>query len=167
MAVPHYHIVVPQATDPREQVSYLLWQLAHTMQQEMTASLSELNLTLSQLGALAHLSRDESLSTAHLARLTGVTPQNMSLTVTKLETEGYVVRKPHPTHGRMNRLELTPRGRTVLQQGAVRVKRVESDTFADFSPYERTELPELLRRALRRVRHGPGRGRSRGGSRAG
>jgi hypothetical protein len=48
----------------------------------------------------------------------------------------------------------------VLQQGLTRVKRVEGDTFADFSPYERTELPELLRRALRRVRQGP-RGRSR------
>ena len=47
--------MVPQVPDPREQVSYLLWQLAHTMQQEMTTSLAELNLTLSQLGALAHL----------------------------------------------------------------------------------------------------------------
>jgi DNA-binding MarR family transcriptional regulator len=151
---------VPHVPDPREQVSYLLWQLAHTMQQEMAMSLAELNLTLSQLGALAHLARDESLSTANLARLSGVTPQNMSLTVAKLEGEGYITRQPHPTHGRMNRLEPTPRGRTVLQQGLARVKRVESETFAEFSPYERTELPELLRRALSRIRRGPA-GRSR------
>jgi DNA-binding MarR family transcriptional regulator len=122
--------------------------------------LAELNLTLSQLGALAHLVRDESVSTARLARLSGVTPQNMSLAVAKLETQGYLIRQPHPTHGRMNRLEVTPRGRTVLQQGLGRVRRVESTAFADFSPYERTELPELLRRALRHVRLGP-RGRSR------
>jgi DNA-binding MarR family transcriptional regulator len=152
--------MVAQVSDPREQVSYLLWQLAHTMQQEMTMSLAELNLTLSQLGALAHLARDDSLSTAHLARLSGVTPQNMSLTVAKLEAEGYITRQPHPTHGRMNRLEPTTRGRTVLQQGMIRVKRVENETFADFSPYERTELPELLRRAIRRIRHGPA-GRTR------
>jgi DNA-binding MarR family transcriptional regulator len=151
---------MPQVPDPREQVSYLLWQLAHTMQQEMTTSLAELNLTLSQLGALAHLVRDESLSTAHLARLSGVTPQNMSLAVAKLETQGYLMRQPHPTHGRMNRLEVTPHGRAVLQQGLTRVRRVESNAFADFSPYERTELPELLRRALRHVRLGPD-GRSR------
>jgi DNA-binding MarR family transcriptional regulator len=148
-----------QIPDPREQVSYLLWQLAHTMQQSMTMSLAELNLTLSQLGVLAHLARDESVSTAHLARLSGVTPQNMSLTVAKLGAQGYLVRQPHPSHGRMNRLEVTPRGRTVLQQGLARVKRVESETFAGFSPYERTELPELLRRALGRAGHGP-RGRS-------
>jgi DNA-binding MarR family transcriptional regulator len=146
---------VPSASDPRDQVSYLLWQLAHTMQQEIAMSLSELHLTLSQLGALAHLARDDSLTTAHLARLSNVTPQNMSLTVAKLEAEGYLVRHPHPTHGRMNRLEPTPRGRSALQQGLTRVKRVESQTFADFSPYERTELPDLLRRALRRVRQGP------------
>src|SRR6185312_1389201 len=145
--------------DPREQVSYLLWQLAHTMQQEITMSLAELNLTLSQLAALAHLARDESLSTAHLARLTGMTPQNMSLTVAKLDAEGYLVRKPHPTHGRMNRLELTTHGRAVLQQGMTRVKRVESNTLSEFSPYERTELPDLLQRALQRVRHGPTRAR--------
>lgn len=152
---------MPQVPDPREQVSYLLWQLAHTMQQEMTTSLAELNLTLSQLGALAHLVRDESASTARLARLSGVTPQNMSLTVTKLEAQGYVLRHPHPNHGRMNRLEVTPRGRTVLQQGLARVRRVEGNAFADFSPYERTEFPELLRRALRHVRQGPqGRGRA-------
>ena len=149
---------MPQVPDPRDQVSYLLWQLAHILQQETTASLTELNLTLSQLGALAHLARDESLSTAHLARLTGVTPQNMSLTVSKLDAEGCLVRHPHPRHGRMNRLELTARGRAVLQQGLARIKRIESETFADFSPYERSELPELLRRALGRVRRGPGKG---------
>jgi len=152
---------MPQIPDPREQVSYLLWQLAHTMQQAMTMSLAELNLTLSQLGVLAHLVRDESATTAHLARLSGVTPQNMSLTVAKLEAQSYVVRQPHPSHGRMNRLEVTPHGRAVLQQGLARVRRVESDTFADFSPYERTELPELLRRALGHARNGGGnRGRT-------
>ena len=146
---------MPQIPDPREQVSYLLWQLAHTMQQAMTMSLAELNLTLSQLGVLAHLVRDESISTAHLARLSSVTPQNMSLAVAKLEAQGYLVRQPHPSHGRMNRLEVTPRGRAVLQQGLARVRRVENETFAEFSPYERTELPELLRRALGRVGRGP------------
>ena len=124
-------------------------------------------LSLTESAVLARLDREGPATTADLARAERMRPQSMGTTIAALEELGCVVRKPHPTHGRMNRLELTPRGRTVLQQGGVRVKRVESDTFADFSPYERTELPELLRRALRRVRHGPGRGRdNRAGLRA-
>ena len=56
--------------------------------------------------------------TADLARITSVTPQNMSLTVSKLAEGGYLVRKPHATNARVNRLVLTPRGLKVLRKAA-------------------------------------------------
>src|SRR3984957_6591654 len=74
-------------------ISFLMSRLTHSIEQEMTSAIEDTNLTLLQLSALAELNHDGTLSTAALARLTFVTPQNMSLTVSKLATAGYLLRK--------------------------------------------------------------------------
>ncbi len=123
-------------------------QLSHTVEQEIASSLVDMNLTVLQLEVLAELSMDASLSTADLARLTFVTPQNMSLTVSKLADRGYLVRSAHATNDRINRLALTARGRRVLDRGVARAKRVESEAFAVLGRRERRSLLQVLRKSL-------------------
>lgn len=127
-------------------------QLNHSVEQEIAESLSDMNLSVRQLEALAELSMDPSLSTADLARRTFVTPQNMSLTVSKLADRGYLVRSAHATNARINRLDLTPRGRRVLDEGVARAKRVEARTFAALTSRERAVLLTCLRTSLSRFR---------------
>jgi DNA-binding MarR family transcriptional regulator len=127
-------------------------QLNHSVEQQIAASLADMNLTVLQLEALAELSMDPSLSTADLARRTFVTPQNMSLTVSKLADRGYLVRSAHATNARINRLDLTPRGRRVLDKGVGRAKRVEAKTFAVLTSRERAVLLKSLRTSLARFK---------------
>ncbi len=132
-------------------------QLNHTVEQEITTSLADMNLTVLQLEVLAELSIDASRSTADLARLTFVTPQNMSLIVSKLADRGYLVRSAHATNARINRLDLTAHGRRVLDKGVARAKRVEARTFAVLTRRERARLLRALRKSLSpfqaRVKH--------------
>jgi DNA-binding MarR family transcriptional regulator len=123
-------------------------QLNHTIEQEIAASLSDMNLTVLQLEVLAELAADASLTTADLARLTFVTPQNMSLTISKLAERGYLVRAAHPTNARINRLELTGRGKRVLDRALARAKKVEAKMFAVLTPRERATLLMSLRKSL-------------------
>jgi DNA-binding MarR family transcriptional regulator len=134
--------------DPQNSACCLMSQLTHTIEQEISSSLADMNLTVLQLEVLAELSMDASLSTADLARLTFVTPQNMSLAISRLADRGYLLRSAHPTNARINRLHLTPRGRRTLDRAIRRAKRVETRTFAALKPRERAMLLAALRKCL-------------------
>jgi len=127
-------------------------QLTHTMEQEMATTAQELNLTLLQLAALAELNHNHALSTADLARLTFVTPQNMSLTISKLESGGFLLRKPHPTNARVKRLVFTPTGSKALRKAVARAVIIERQMFSGLSAKEKDSLRNQLRECLTRVK---------------
>lgn len=67
-------------------------------------------LTWSQTMALARLEKAGAMTTADLARAEAVKPQSMGATLTELEGEGLVERRPHPTDGRQILFALTAAG---------------------------------------------------------
>jgi DNA-binding MarR family transcriptional regulator len=138
--------------NPREYLICMMSQLTHAMEHAMASTAKELNITLLQLAALAELSHDASLSTADLARLTFVTPQNMSLTVSKLAAGGYLTRKPHPTNARIKRLVLSPRGEKVLRHAVARAVLIEREMFSVLSARDIAALKSQLRTCLARIR---------------
>jgi DNA-binding MarR family transcriptional regulator len=70
------------------------------------------NLTLSQEAALGHLYRGGAMSIADLARLEGLRPQSMGMTIGALEDLGLVAKTPDPDDARRTLLGLTEAGRT-------------------------------------------------------
>jgi DNA-binding MarR family transcriptional regulator len=68
------------------------------------------DLTWSQLATLARLEKAGAMTTADLARSERVKPQSMGTTLSDLEQEGLVQRRPHPTDGRQVLFELTAAG---------------------------------------------------------
>jgi DNA-binding MarR family transcriptional regulator len=146
--------------NPRDYITCLMSQLTHAMEHEMASTAKELNLTLLQLAALAELNHNGTLSTADLARLTFVTPQNMSLTVSKLEAGGYLLRKSHPTNARVKRLVLTPRGSKVLRRAVARAVVIEREMFTSLSQRQKSDLLRQLRACLTRVRTAPAKKKS-------
>jgi len=138
--------------DPDGFLCCQMYQVAHAMEHEMTLTLAGTNLSLLQLAALVELDKDNKLSTADLARLTSVTPQNMSLAVSNLAAGGYLLRKPHPTNARVNRLVLTPQGLKVLHQAAARARKIESKMFAALNPREKKRFRTVLTGCLQRIK---------------
>jgi DNA-binding MarR family transcriptional regulator len=147
-----YYPEMALSMNPRDYITCLMSQLTHAMEHEMSSTARELDLTLLQLAALAELNHDPSLSTADLARLTFVTPQNMSLTVSKLEAGGFLVRKLHPTNARVNRLVLTARGLRVLKKAVARADVIEREMFAQLSSRQKDGLRNQLRGCLARIK---------------
>ncbi|MFZ0521388.1 MAG: MarR family winged helix-turn-helix transcriptional regulator [Candidatus Acidiferrales bacterium] len=141
--------------DPQNSPTCLMSQLTHTLRQEFTTALADMNLTVLQIEILADLATDKSLSTADLARLTFVTPQNMSLAISRLAGRGYLVRRAHATNARINRLALTAKGKRVLYKAAARAKKVEAATFGILTPHERSILLGSLRKCLSRFENNP------------
>jgi DNA-binding MarR family transcriptional regulator len=98
---------------------------------EVTTTAGELSLVAAQLirrlrgqstfpthhlTALGRLSREGATTTSRLATGERVRPQSMAQTVADLVAGGLVDRRPDPADGRQVLLEITPRGRDVLDR---------------------------------------------------
>lgn len=118
---------------------YLLWQLHHHMHRSVEAALTELRLTLPQFAALTHLYGEPGLSSADLARLLHLTPQAVSLLISRLEGAGYVTRAAAKV-GRSQPLKVTAAGRRALASAK---PAVASASRKVFGPLDADELDTM------------------------
>lgn len=121
------------------------------LQRRVEEELAGLGLTLRHLGALGHLSHRPDLSYSDLARRAGITTQSMHATVRALEDLGAVSRtlagQGHPA-----RLEITDRGRELLDAVRATAQRLDRELLGGLTDEQR----EVLRAALRTVATPPG-----------
>src|ERR671932_1014693 len=101
---------------------YLLRQAWHAFRGAMDAALRAHGLTGSQYAVLSVLARDPGLSGADLARACNTTPQAMNGVLATLRRAGLVERRPHPTHGRILQVTLTPEGERRLRAATPAVR---------------------------------------------
>ncbi len=82
-------------------------------------ALGEFSLTFSRYEALALLSfaRNESMGMARMGERLQVHPTSVTNTIDRLETDGLVERRPHPTDGRTTLAALTSGGRALVGEG--------------------------------------------------
>ena len=91
-------------------------------------------------------------TTREIADAIGVEGPTVVRAVQRMAATGLVVRKEHPTDGRLVAIHLTPTGarlRTVLPR---LLREVEENALADFSPADRARLLELLERLGAKLR---------------
>jgi len=82
---------------------------------------AEHRFSLAHGSVLGRLDREGARSTSDLAAAERVRPQSMAQTVSELEADGLISRRPDPADGRRALLELTDKGRQAL--GADRHQR--------------------------------------------
>lgn len=107
-------------------LGYLLRQAAGAVRLRMERLLADLDVTPPQFGVLTMLSAYPGISNADVARLAVLTPQTVSVIVANLEKAGSIERRPHPIHGRIQHIDLTPQGRELLQRCKQRTKQLEA-----------------------------------------
>jgi DNA-binding MarR family transcriptional regulator len=104
-----------------------------------------LDLTPSQLSAMAVLLNSGDLLMGQLAAQEKVQPPSMTRIVNSLEARGYVERRPEPRDHRQCLVALTDSGREVLLANRRRRDQWLAVRLAELDPAER----EILRRAVR------------------
>lgn len=119
------------------------------MRRRIAEAIAPHGLTVPQYTALSVLRARGALSNAQLAERSLTSPQAANEMVKVMEERGWLVREPHPSHGRILNLKLTARGTALLAQCEAAVDEVEADLLRDLVPDERGELQRLLRACLR------------------
>jgi DNA-binding MarR family transcriptional regulator len=106
---------------------------------------AEHRFSLAHGTVLGRLDREGARSTSDLAGSERVRPQSMAQTVSELEADGLVSRRPDPADGRRVLLELTAKGREALEADRRRRDGWLAQTIAEsFSEDEQQTLARAV-----------------------
>ncbi len=130
------------AFNPQDTLGYALKRAQLAMRQHMDHQLKDIGLTAPQYAVLASLEHDPGASNAELARQAFVTPQTMQAILVKLEAANLISRRPDDDHGRIQRTELTEKGRVTLAKAHAVASHSERIARAEASD----DAVEMLRR---------------------
>jgi len=97
-------------------------------------------LSVGQLCVLAALFREGDRTIGWLAAHERVQPPSMTRTVTNLEADGYVVRRPHESDGRQVVVSLASKGEATLRADRKRRDAWLAQRLRDLTPEERSVL---------------------------
>lgn len=106
-------------------LGYLLRQASVAHRQRFEQDLLEVGITNPQFVVLTMLANYPGLSNADLARLSLLTPQTVSVIVANLIRAGWVERRKHAVHGRIQHIDVTTPGRELLARCRKPVQRDE------------------------------------------
>jgi DNA-binding MarR family transcriptional regulator len=135
-------ITTEQRFLPCETLGYALKRAQQAMRQHMDQQLKHVGLNAPQYNVLVSLEAEPGASNATLARRAFVTPQTMQAMLVKLEKAGLIERRPDTEHGRIQRTELTKKGRSSLAQAHLAAEKSERLAHEASSP----EAFEMLMR---------------------
>jgi DNA-binding MarR family transcriptional regulator len=136
--------------EPENHVGFLLKTLHLGLRQALEMELREHQIPLSfaQVGAMFNLSLEPGLPGAQLARRASVSAQTMNTTLRRLESNGFITRRPHPESRRADSWFLTDDGEAMLEQARTIGDTVFARVLSVFSPSEAEEFKRSLRRCI-------------------
>ncbi|TDR81514.1 DNA-binding MarR family transcriptional regulator [Paludibacterium purpuratum] len=132
-------------------IGYLLRQAHAAHRIRMEHALQDVGLTLPQFSVLTMLASYPGASSADLARLSLLTPQTLSVIVGNLARAGAVSRRPHAQHGRIQVIELTAAGESLLASGKAATQAVEAALLADIPADEERAVRHWLVQIAKRL----------------
>jgi DNA-binding MarR family transcriptional regulator len=128
--------------------------LAQHLERSVELALERHNLTLGQFDILATLRRHEKkggLTPTQLLESVMLSSGGMTARLDALADEGYISRKPSPDDRRMVVIELTSKGRRVIDAATKTRFKEAKESLPPLSAAEMTTLTGLLRRWLAQV----------------
>jgi DNA-binding MarR family transcriptional regulator len=134
-----------------ETTGYLLAKVCRAHRGSIGALLSGVGLHVGQEMVLLELWKEDGLKGGELADRLGVEPPTITRTIRRMESCGFVERRPDPMDARSLRVHLTDKGRA-LEGPVARVwEEVEEKTLQGMSSEETLVLQRLLARVRKNL----------------
>ncbi|WP_447506548.1 MarR family winged helix-turn-helix transcriptional regulator [Acinetobacter oleivorans] len=116
---------VQKKVEDEPKLSYMIARVDRIISKHLTEHLKELEITLSQFTALSVLASKSNVSNAKLAERSFIKPQSANKILQDLLVNGWIEKKPDPTHGRRILITLTESGVDKLNKCNEVVLKVE------------------------------------------
>jgi DNA-binding MarR family transcriptional regulator len=133
-----------------EQQTGFLLQLAHqSARRVFNKALEPLNIQAKHLGVLAAVAGNRSFSQKQVANHLELDKSSVVLIVDDLERLKLAQRRKYPNDRRAHALQITEKGRRLVNEAAKIAAEVDRKIFAGLSPPGRRRLDEALLRIIR------------------
>ncbi len=129
-------------------LDFALAQVSHLHYHRVHELLEAIGMYRGQPQVLSALWDREGLTHSELAELLHNTPATTTRMLQRMESAGFITRRPDATDQRVSRVYLTEAGRAIQTRVETVFRTMEAETFAGFSPEE----TEVLRQFLHRLR---------------
>jgi MarR family transcriptional regulator, temperature-dependent positive regulator of motility len=125
----------------------LLTRLSRVIYSRATEQL--LGMRLKQFITLDYLrGQGDGVTQQGLGQTLHLDANNCVILLNDLESDGYVERRRDPADRRRHIVEMTDAGRRALEEAEVKLETVEDDVLGNLSQAERSQLRDLLAKAL-------------------
>ena len=91
-------------------------------------------ISVAEWRVVAHLSQAGSVSVREIQKRVDMDKSKVSRAASRLEAAGYVTKTAHPTDGRLVSLELTEKGRAMIDELAPMAAEFEAQVMAQLGP---------------------------------
>jgi MarR family transcriptional regulator, 2-MHQ and catechol-resistance regulon repressor len=125
----------------------ILWKAARAIEQNALASISRLGLGLSDFAVLEVLLHKGPQPINVIGRKILLTSGSITTAIDRLESKKLVLRTPHPEDQRARLVQLTEKGKRLIQCAFEQHARDMEETMAVLAPAERLVLMRLLKKA--------------------
>jgi MarR family transcriptional regulator, lower aerobic nicotinate degradation pathway regulator len=133
-------------SDPESpRLAVLLAKLSKTVYRKTEEALP--GMSVKDYMALTNLD-DRGVPQQRLAESLHMDENNLVLLLNGLEEAGSIARRRDPDDRRRHIVEITPRGKKVLERAERGMDKLEQELLSALSPSERTTLKQLVRRVL-------------------
>jgi DNA-binding MarR family transcriptional regulator len=137
-----------------ESLGYLVNRTARLMAHELAERMRPAGVAIGQWAVLLFLWARDGMSQAEISRLVAIEPPTLVRTIDRMVRDGLVTRVPDPDDGRLSRIHLTDRGRSLRDQLVPLAEAVNDDILHRLTPNEGRTLRRLLTKLLAQT--GPG-----------
>jgi DNA-binding MarR family transcriptional regulator len=129
-------------------LGYLVNRAARAMAQQLADELRPAGVGIGQWAVLLFLWARDGMSQAELSREVAIEPPTMVRTIDRMVRDGLVTRAPDPDDGRVSRIYLTERGRSLRDELVPKAAAVNAANLERLRPGEGRLLRGLLGKLL-------------------
>ncbi|MBO0124750.1 MarR family winged helix-turn-helix transcriptional regulator [Agrobacterium sp. OT33] len=131
-----------------ESAIYLATKMAREFTMTLQKRAAALGFSPGQFPILIELWHEEGLTQRQLLDRIDVEQATLANTLSRMERDGLIIRKSHPSDRRAQIIELTQRGRDLEANAIAATEATEDLLLKDFRRFERQLLLEYMRRAI-------------------
>lgn len=119
-------------------------ELSKIFKNEMKKTLEEAGIPISYRALLLELVRSNGMSQLELAKRTRLKPPTVSITIRKMEEDGYIVRVPSEVDLRVIHVYLTEKGAAIHRINSEKIEKLEKTVMKGIDGDDKKYLLELL-----------------------
>lgn len=135
--------------DHSTSAGYLINHMARLFFEELRKQIEPLGIVPGQFPALLALWQKDGQTQRELVDLLDVEQATMANTLNRMERDGLILRKEHPSDGRAKIICLTDKARAIREEAYAAATAVNDRALVGFSDEERTRFVDFMQRAIR------------------